>query len=131
MARGAGKRKENRDLVKRRKSNRDRRLNNLNYRLRGNLSARIVTALRGAGKSKRTMELLGCSILAFKFYLEAKFLPGMTWENYGTHWEVDHIKPCARFDLTNPAQQKECFGFYNTQPLWKSQNRRKSDKYAE
>ena len=32
----------------------------------------------------------------------------MTWDNYG-EWHIDHIKPCASFDLTCPIQQKLCF----------------------
>ena len=42
-----------------------------------------------------------CSGEINKFFLE------MDWENRGVVWEIDHIKPCASFDLTNIEQQKE------------------------
>lgn len=54
----------------------------------------------------------------------------MSWENYGSYWHVDHKIPCAKYDLTDPNQQKACFHFSNLQPLEASENIRKSDKAA-
>jgi hypothetical protein len=75
-----------------------------------------------------TVKMLGCSLASFQIYIESKFKPGMTWENYGTVWEIDHILPCALFDLTKPEHQRACFHFSNLQPLGKSENRRKGAK---
>ena len=44
----------------------------------------------------------------------------MDWKNWGTVWEIDHIKPCSSFDLTNLDHQKQCFNFKNTQVLFKT-----------
>ena len=75
------------------------------------------------------MNLLGCSPDFFKRHLESKFTEGMSWENYGTKgWHIDHIKPCASFDLTIESEQIECFHFSNLQPLWWYDNIEKSDK---
>lgn len=52
----------------------------------------------------------------------------MTWENYGPVWHVDHIRPCASFDLQDPAQQRECFNFKNLQPLFAKENLKKGDR---
>lgn len=98
-------------------------------RLLNRARSRITNALKGSGKSARSEELLGCPISHLKTYLEAKFLPGMTWANHGL-WEIDHIRPCASFDLSDPAQQKECFHYSNLQPLWKPDNRRKGAMYV-
>jgi hypothetical protein len=57
-----------------------------------------------------------------------RFRPGMTWENYGPVWHVDHIKPCAKFDLTDPDQQRACFHFSNLQPLFADENLRKGGR---
>jgi len=102
-----------------------------NYRLKHNLSNRMRLALHGADKSSKTMELLGCDIDFLHDYIEAEFTPEMTWENYGTYWQVDHIRPCASFDLTDPAQQKICFHWSNLQPLKAIENQRKGAKIIE
>lgn len=60
-------------------------------------------------------------------HLEAKFSEGMTWQNYGT-WHIDHIRPLASFDLTDPAQVRLACHFTNLQPLWGADNIRKGDK---
>lgn len=54
----------------------------------------------------------------------------MSWENRGNFgWHVDHIKPCASFDLTKPEEQAKCFHYTNLQPLWARENIAKGDKY--
>lgn len=86
---------------------------------------RVWDALRGfSKKSAKTLELLGCPVSKLKEHLEKQFTPGMSWENYG-EWHVDHIRACAKFDLTKETEQRECFNFKNLQPLWKLDNFRK------
>jgi hypothetical protein len=84
-------------------------------------------------KLSSTSELLGCSRMELKNYLESKFKPGMTWDNYGINgWHIDHIKPCASFsNFNNIETQKECFNYKNLQPLWAYENRSKSSKFEE
>ncbi len=107
-----------------------RRDNDLNFKLRKSLRNRIRLVLNGSQKSQSTQELLGCDISFLKSYLETQFQEGMTWENYGFYgWHIDHIKPCASFDLTDPEQQKQCFHYLNLQPLWAKDNLSKGDKY--
>ena len=67
------------------------------------------------------MELVGCDIDTLCLHLESQFQKGMEWINYG-EWHVDHIKPCASFDLSDPKQQQECFHYTNLQPLWAADN---------
>jgi len=85
-------------------------------------------ALRGTVKSKRTMELLGTSIDNFWSHLESKFKPGMSRNNYGKRWHIDHVVPCAYFDLTKPEEQFKCFHYTNLQPLWAKENLKKGAK---
>ena len=64
--------------------------------------------------------------------MESKFTEGMSWENQGKNgWHIDHKKPCSKFDLSKPEEQKKCFHFTNLQPLWWEDNLKKSDKYEE
>lgn len=105
-----------------------RRATDPEFRLLCNLRGRTRYALFGKGKSKKTKELLGCTMAELRTHLEKLFKPGMTWENYG-EWEIDHICPCALFDLLDPAQQTICFHYTNLQPLWHRENLDKRDKY--
>jgi hypothetical protein len=103
----------------------------VNYRIRINLSSRIYMALKGkcTNKAKKTMALLGCDLYFLKKHLESQFTVGMSWENHGLYgWHIDHIRPCASFDLTDPEQQKQCFHYTNLQPLWAVENLRKGAK---
>jgi len=78
-------------------------------------------------KSSSTTKLVGCTKEKFWEHLEKQFKIGMTKENYGK-WHIDHIKPCASFDLTCPKQQLKCFNYKNLQPLWASENLSKGAK---
>lgn len=106
---------------------RNRRAHDENFRLRGALRCRLRSVMRGKGKRLSALLLLGCSIEDFFIYLESKFEPGMTRENYGSVWQVDHIMPCAVFDLSKSEHQKRCFHFSNLQPLFSEENQKKSD----
>ncbi len=93
------------------------------------LRSRIVRAING-GKSKKTAQYLGCTFEQLKTHLESLWLPGMSWENWGygvNKWHIDHIRPCACFDLTDLGQQHKCFNYTNLQPLWHHDNILKSD----
>ncbi len=104
----------------------ERRARDLQYRMKGNLRTRINHAMEN--RSESSQDLLGCSMDHYIRHLTSQLKPDMTWENYGSYWEVDHVKPCATFDLTDPVQQKACFHWSNTQPLTKSDNCRKGTK---
>ncbi len=111
--------------------NRERRHEDPSYRLECNLRRRIHNALCGMDKSSRTLELLGCPIEALRAWFSYQFEEGMNWDNYGMHgWHMDHIKPCAAFDLTDLEEQKKCFHWTNLQPLWAKDNLSKGAKHV-
>ncbi len=96
-------------------------------RLAATLRNRVNCALKAksARKVARTMKMIGCSPRDLRVWLEIQFREGMSWDNHGD-WEIDHIRPCASFNLLEKDQQLICFHFSNLQPLWKSENRKKS-----
>jgi Prasinovirus endonuclease VII len=74
-------------------------------------------------------EIIGCSKPDLIAHIEAQFLPGMSWENYGRKgWELDHLRPCATFDLTQHEQVLACFHWNNLRPLWGAHNQRRQRK---
>lgn len=104
------------------------------YRIKRNLRTRIRCALKpnNAYKSDGTEKLLGCTVGFFKIYLESLFTEGMNWDKFmSADIEIDHIKPCAKFDLTQEEEQRKCFHYTNCQPLWWYDNNKKGSKYNE
>ena len=71
-------------------------------------------------------DMIGCSINYLREHIEDKWVQGMTWSNYGTDWEIDHIIPLSH--------DKSLDGFIrlnhytNLQPLWREENRKKGNK---
>ena len=106
----------------------DRIKNDKLFAVTRNLRGRINSVVRKGYKSATTLRLLGCSPKTLMAHLEAQFQDGMSWDNYGD-WHIDHIRPCASFDLLDPEQQAQCFHFTNLQPLWAEDNIRKGDRY--
>jgi len=102
----------------------------IGFKLSKILRTRMWSALKSNIKSNKTIELTGCTLIQLKKYIESKFYDHpttnekMNWDNYGV-WHVDHIIPCAQFDLSDPEQQKICFHYTNLQPMWGEQNLKK------
>ena len=100
--------------------------NNIQARLSHYLRRRVLKAIAGDYKAGSAVRDLGCSIAEFKAYIEAQFLPGMTWNNWSpSGWHLDHIRPLASFDLTDREQFLQACHYTNYQPLWALDNLRK------
>jgi hypothetical protein len=80
-------------------------------------------------KDARLRDIIGCSKSELRAHIESQFLLGMSWSNYGREgWEIDHIKPCVSFDLTDPDRVRECFHYTNLRPFWRIDNMRRPRK---
>lgn len=68
------------------------------FRLKKCMRSRISRALKSKrwAKNNKTEQYLGCKYQELKQYLESQFHSGMTWENHGILWEVDHIEPIGK-----------------------------------
>lgn len=80
---------------------------------------------------KKYEDILGYSASDLKRHLESQFHSGMTWDNYGDLWEIDHIKPKAVFSYESIEDEgfHECWNLENIRPLFCEQNRKR--KYKE
>lgn len=117
-----------RECVK--KSIAKRKKNDPGFKMQLNMRRRYrdIMKLTRNGGSTRHIDDLGCSTKEFNKIIEAKFTNGMTWDNYGTYWHLDHILPCAIFDHQDEKQRKQCWHWTNFQPLEAAKNMAKSDK---
>jgi len=116
-------------LPRRRELSTIRRLENPNRRLAENIRGRTYSMVKRFTPSKRykTYDLLGCTPEFFRTFIEAQFTPEMTWANYGTFWNIDHIIPISKFDLQDPVQVHRAFHYSNCQPLDAIKNSMKND----
>jgi len=97
-----------------------------NNRYQSDTEYRLLTILRNRinqylkkGNHEHSIDFIGCSIEQYKKHIESQFNPKMSWENYGTYWEIDHIIPLSK---------EGSFHYTNTQPLTIAENRKKSNK---
>jgi hypothetical protein len=104
---------------------------NPKVRLNKNISVRIRQSL-SAGKEGRTWEaIVGFSLADLISHIEQQFTPEMTWENYGSFWHIDHIKPLAAFTYTSFTDLAfhEAWALSNLRPLQAIENLRKGAKF--
>lgn len=97
------------------------------FRLHRNFSRAIHGILRGGKSFRSWTTFVKFTPHELKIHLESQFHKdeNINWENYGTYWDVDHIKPiskCSSFE--------EAWELSNLQPLESRENRFvKKDKY--
>ena len=110
---------------------RQRKKDNPHLLMACRLRARVRQALRQnsmAKKTNTTLKLVGLKSWQDLWkHLEKQFEKGMSKKNMNK-WHIDHIKPCASFDLSKVSEQKKCFNYKNLQPLWAVDNLRKGAK---
>ena len=113
-----------------RKYNLKRRKTDSLYKLKCNLRTLISKSIKKQGYSKKskTFNILGCTPVEFKQYLEKQFTNGMTWNNYG-EWHLDHIYPIS---LSKDEEELIRLNHYtNFQPLWALDNIKKGNKIID
>jgi hypothetical protein len=98
------------------------------YKLIHNIRCLVRKSLQNqfTTKSKKTIEILGCSFEEFKLHLESQFDDKMNWENQGTYWHMDHIIPISSAKTEEDVYRLN--HYTNFQPLYWEDNLKKSNK---
>ncbi len=109
---------------------------NPKFKLDHNMSRSICKSLKRKGLSKKEtgwQKSVGYTLEQLKEHLEKQFTPEMTWDNHGTLWHIDHIKPKSLFeyDSIDHPEFKKCWSLDNLQPLEAKENLKKNNKYTE
>lgn len=99
-----------------------------NYRLRKVFRTRLNKTFKKVRKNAGIFNYVGLEYNLFIAWIEFQFDKNMTWENYGSYWDIDHVWPCNKFDLTIESDIYSCFNWKNLQPLKKSENYSKCDR---
>lgn len=71
-------------------------------KLNRRLSNNICQSLKGAKAGQHWKDLVPYTLQQLKEHLESQFTPLMSWDNYGTYWEIDHIIPQNTFNISSP-----------------------------
>ena len=67
----------------------------------------------------------GLDIESFRKWIETQFTPDLSWDNFGTHWQFDHIIPVTYFDFADDRELMLCWNFTNIR-VGKIQNKKDS-----
>ena len=125
-------RERNRDVVRQRQREHDRRhRSTLRGRLDNTISSGVHRALKAGTKAGRSWEaILGYTVDQLMAHLEKQFQPGMSWDNYGKAWHVDHKIPLAAHNYETPENIdfQRAWALTNLQPLWAFDNISKKDR---
>lgn len=100
------------------------------YRLHISVATLVRRSINERKAGRGWESLLGYDVDQLRAHLERQFVAGMTWENYGPAWHVDHILPRASFEFDGPDHPdfKACWALSNLRPLWSRANRQKNAK---
>lgn len=102
------------------------------FRLDDSMRSAIYQSLRGKKVGRRWEKLVGYTAEELMKHLENQFDIEMNWDNYGSYWTVDHIKPKSLLKYSSPKdlEFKDCWSLKNLQPLEKIANLRKSNSFT-
>lgn len=100
------------------------------YNLRKRISSGVRQSLRKTKLGTSWMNLLPYSPLELKEHLESLFTEGMSWSRLlKGEIEIDHVIPISFFNPPDAQclEFRMCWSLRNLQPLWREDNRVKSD----
>lgn len=92
---------------------------------RRNWNVKLSAIMHRKYSDDRHIFLIGCTVGFFLSYIESKFSPGMSWDNYGLqsdNWNIDHYIPLEFFDTTDAIERRICHNYRNLQPMWVKDN---------
>jgi len=107
------------------------RKTNPRYRLDENMGTAIWVSLKNKKAGRKWETLASYSLEELIEHLEKQFNSKMNWDNYGSYWAVDHLRPRSLFNYTSSddLEFKQCWSLKNLQPLEKIENIKKGNHY--
>jgi hypothetical protein len=116
----------NKDVIN--KKTRDRYKNDPEFRMKKIIRSRFKKTVLGKKTYSKILNYIGVDIQYFLKWIEFNFDKNISWKNQGTYWDVEHIKPCASYNLLNEDEIKLCYNWKNLRPCEKIENYKKNDK---
>lgn len=89
--------------------------NDPGFRVAQSFRARLVAYMNAPlVRGARKRSLFGCTPIEMREHIAGQFRGGMSWENYRSMWEVDHVVLVTLFNL--PKEIFPCFHYTNLRP---------------
>jgi len=98
------------------------------HRAMQSLRKAVHRATKEGQKRFRSSKYLGIDLRDAKQYIESMLRPEWTWDNHGKAWQIDHIFPIAKANLSDPVEVIAVCNYRNLRPLSVAENRAKKDK---
>lgn len=97
------------------------------YRLMANAGRRMRDLIKGVNGTSKHFPFTKEEIIR---HMERQFTSGMSWENYGSYWHVDHIIPVSSFEPKSRdcPEMMACWSLSNLRPMKAFDNMSKSAK---
>jgi hypothetical protein len=105
-----------------------KRMQTPQYKKAHDLRNKIITIIKG-GTTRANYVGITCD--EFRNWIAFQFDEHMNWTNHGIYWEIDHVVPCASFDLTNVVEANKCFNWTNLRPVVVNENNSKGSKILD
>ena len=117
-------RKQRREYMKRRADV------NPKIRINNSISTYIGISLKGKKAGAKWETLVGYTLEDLVKHLQSKFDINMSWQNYGSYWQIDHIRAQSLFNYNSSEDPefKKCWALKNLQPLEKIENIKKGNR---
>ena len=126
-------REKNTEKIKKTKRDyeRNRKASDPLYKLISNFRTAIYQVLKESNvdKNKHYFDILQYTPESLINHLESQFENNMNWDNYG-EWHVDHKLPITSFNIEEMGDEEfmRCWSLENLQPMWGTDNIRKSNR---
>jgi hypothetical protein len=102
------------------------------FKLKRLVRDRLRKSVKRAGvlKCSSFRDYIGCTPHFLRQHIESQFSDGMTWDNHGSVWHIDHIVPISFFDLSTASGICAANHFSNLRPLMAHENLSKGNRYV-
>lgn len=112
----------NRDKIQRRQTAQHRLRRKIDMKYKMSIIIRNRLRKFYKGERPKTMGLVGIPMNRFVEWISSIFKTFMNWENHGDVWHIDHVIPCAWFNLNELDERMVCFHWSNMRPLKSERN---------
>ena len=110
------------------KYQKERKVVDPSYKKLRNLTNQLNNCLKRKQQKSKLEHYLDCSLDVFYKWISFQFTDEMSWSNYGSYWEIDHILCKSNFNHCDEEELMLCWNWRNLRPCTKAENFEKGNK---